>query len=258
MYCLPRCPVFQRFQLLLANKLPPLSRFPDSREWLSDRSGSRRWENELGDFIDNLAQSRRRRSPHPGSESRPLAGMRRVPREFRSQTNRRSLRHDRSSTIEGRTYALLSISPWHQIRVCLDRSGMIQQPLPNAGGDVSRFLCCHEEVYRLERLERPRCTLLHCNPDLTVRDREPVIGRKNRIYEILSRRRTLTLRMIGGRDSSNGERVASRASGKRGGTGSMMSLLPSLRMLRRSTSVIDNPALLSPTNITALRRPPTA
>ena len=33
---------------------------------------------------------------------------------------------------------------------------------------------------------------------LTVEDLEPVIGRKNRIYEILSRRRALTLRMIEG------------------------------------------------------------
>ena len=33
---------------------------------------------------------------------------------------------------------------------------------------------------------------------LTVKDLEPVIGRKNRVYEILSRRRTLTLRMIEG------------------------------------------------------------
>jgi HTH-type transcriptional regulator/antitoxin HigA len=33
---------------------------------------------------------------------------------------------------------------------------------------------------------------------LTVEDLEPVIGRKNRVYEILSRRRPLTLRMIEG------------------------------------------------------------
>jgi HTH-type transcriptional regulator/antitoxin HigA len=33
---------------------------------------------------------------------------------------------------------------------------------------------------------------------LTVKDLEPVIGRKNRVYEILSRRRSLTLRMIEG------------------------------------------------------------
>jgi HTH-type transcriptional regulator / antitoxin HigA len=33
---------------------------------------------------------------------------------------------------------------------------------------------------------------------LTVKDLEPVIGRKNRIYEVLSRKRTLTLRMIEG------------------------------------------------------------
>lgn len=33
---------------------------------------------------------------------------------------------------------------------------------------------------------------------LTVKDLEPVIGRKNRIYEILNRRRALTLRMIMG------------------------------------------------------------
>jgi len=33
---------------------------------------------------------------------------------------------------------------------------------------------------------------------LTVKDLEPVIGRKNRIYEVLSRRRALTLRMIEG------------------------------------------------------------
>ena len=30
----------------------------------------------------------------------------------------------------------------------------------------------------------------------TVKDLEPVIGRKNRVYEVLSRRRPLTLRMI--------------------------------------------------------------
>lgn len=33
---------------------------------------------------------------------------------------------------------------------------------------------------------------------LTVKDLEPVIGRKNRVYEVLTRRRTLTLRMIEG------------------------------------------------------------
>jgi HTH-type transcriptional regulator/antitoxin HigA len=33
---------------------------------------------------------------------------------------------------------------------------------------------------------------------LTVKDLEPVIGRKNRVYEVLSRRRALTLRMIEG------------------------------------------------------------
>jgi HTH-type transcriptional regulator/antitoxin HigA len=33
---------------------------------------------------------------------------------------------------------------------------------------------------------------------LTVKDLVPVIGRKNRVYEILSRRRLLTLRMIEG------------------------------------------------------------
>jgi HTH-type transcriptional regulator / antitoxin HigA len=33
---------------------------------------------------------------------------------------------------------------------------------------------------------------------LTVKDLEPVIGRKNRVYEVLSRRRRLTLRMIEG------------------------------------------------------------
>ena len=33
---------------------------------------------------------------------------------------------------------------------------------------------------------------------LTVEDLEPVIGRKNRVYEVLSRRRPLTLRMIEG------------------------------------------------------------
>jgi HTH-type transcriptional regulator/antitoxin HigA len=33
---------------------------------------------------------------------------------------------------------------------------------------------------------------------LTVKDLVPVIGRKNRVYEVLSRRRTLTLRMIEG------------------------------------------------------------
>jgi HTH-type transcriptional regulator/antitoxin HigA len=34
--------------------------------------------------------------------------------------------------------------------------------------------------------------------DLTVKDLVPVIGRKNRVYEILSRRRLLALRMIEG------------------------------------------------------------
>ena len=33
---------------------------------------------------------------------------------------------------------------------------------------------------------------------LTIKDLEPVIGRKNRVYEVLSRRRPLTLRMIEG------------------------------------------------------------
>lgn len=33
---------------------------------------------------------------------------------------------------------------------------------------------------------------------LTIEDLEPVIGRKNRVYEVLSRRRPLTLRMIEG------------------------------------------------------------
>lgn len=33
---------------------------------------------------------------------------------------------------------------------------------------------------------------------LTVKDLEPVIGRKNRVYEVLSRRRPLTLKMIEG------------------------------------------------------------
>jgi len=39
---------------------------------------------------------------------------------------------------------------------------------------------------------------------LTVEDLEPVIGRKNRVYEVLSRRRTLTLRMIKGLHSKFG------------------------------------------------------
>lgn len=39
---------------------------------------------------------------------------------------------------------------------------------------------------------------------LTVNDLEPVIGRKNRVYEVLSRRRTLTLRMIEGLHSKFG------------------------------------------------------
>jgi HTH-type transcriptional regulator / antitoxin HigA len=39
---------------------------------------------------------------------------------------------------------------------------------------------------------------------LTVKDLEPVIGRKNRVYEVLSRRRTLTLRMIEGLHSKFG------------------------------------------------------
>ena len=33
---------------------------------------------------------------------------------------------------------------------------------------------------------------------LTMKDLEPVIGRRNRVYEVLSRRRALTLRMIEG------------------------------------------------------------
>src|ERR1700737_3904735 len=33
---------------------------------------------------------------------------------------------------------------------------------------------------------------------LTVKDLEPVIGRKNRVYEVLGRKRALTLRMIEG------------------------------------------------------------
>lgn len=39
---------------------------------------------------------------------------------------------------------------------------------------------------------------------LTVDDLEPVIGRKNRVYEILNRRRRLTLRMIEGLHSRFG------------------------------------------------------
>lgn len=39
---------------------------------------------------------------------------------------------------------------------------------------------------------------------LTVEDLEPVIGRKNRVYEVLSRRRPLTLRMIQGLHSRFG------------------------------------------------------
>ena len=39
---------------------------------------------------------------------------------------------------------------------------------------------------------------------LTVDDLEPVIGRKNRVYEVLSRRRRLTLRMIEGLHSRFG------------------------------------------------------
>ena len=39
---------------------------------------------------------------------------------------------------------------------------------------------------------------------LTVEDLEPVIGRRNRVYEVLSRRRTLTLRMIEGLHSKFG------------------------------------------------------
>lgn len=39
---------------------------------------------------------------------------------------------------------------------------------------------------------------------LTVKDLEPVIGRKNRVYEVLSRRRPLTLRMIEGLHSKFG------------------------------------------------------
>lgn len=34
--------------------------------------------------------------------------------------------------------------------------------------------------------------------NLTVKDPEPVIGRRNRVYEVLSRKRPLTLRMIEG------------------------------------------------------------
>lgn len=40
--------------------------------------------------------------------------------------------------------------------------------------------------------------------NLTVEDLEPVIGRKNRVYEILNRRRPLTLRMIEGLHSRFG------------------------------------------------------
>lgn len=32
--------------------------------------------------------------------------------------------------------------------------------------------------------------------ELTVKDLEPIIGRSNRVYEILSRKRPLTLKMI--------------------------------------------------------------
>jgi|KBSSwiStaDraftv2_1062776.scaffolds.fasta_scaffold06097_8 HTH-type transcriptional regulator/antitoxin HigA len=39
---------------------------------------------------------------------------------------------------------------------------------------------------------------------LSVKDLEPVIGRKNRVYEVLSRRRALTLRMIEGLHSKFG------------------------------------------------------
>ena len=58
---------------------------------------------------------------------------------------------------------------------------------------------------------------------LTVEDLEPVIGRRNRVYEVLSRRRPLTLRMIEGlhtkfgipaesliKQRSEAERVAGR------------------------------------------------
>lgn len=54
---------------------------------------------------------------------------------------------------------------------------------------------------------------------LTVKDLEPVIGRRNRVYEVLSRRRPLTLRMIEGLHAKFGipaesllkQRVATRS-----------------------------------------------
>lgn len=54
---------------------------------------------------------------------------------------------------------------------------------------------------------------------LTVKDLEPVIGRRNRVYEVLSRRRPLTLRMIEGLHAKFGipaesllkQRVAARS-----------------------------------------------
>lgn len=58
---------------------------------------------------------------------------------------------------------------------------------------------------------------------LTVKDLEPVIGRKNRIYEVLSRRRALTLRMIEGLHTKFGIPAESllrqRAQKSRGSTG---------------------------------------
>jgi HTH-type transcriptional regulator/antitoxin HigA len=44
---------------------------------------------------------------------------------------------------------------------------------------------------------------------LTVKDLEPVIGRSNRVYEVLARKRPLTLRMIQGLHSTFGIPAAS-------------------------------------------------
>jgi len=60
---------------------------------------------------------------------------------------------------------------------------------------------------------------------LTIADLEPVIGRRNRVYEILSRRRPLTLRMIEGLHTKVGipaesllKRRARRSSAMLGGS----------------------------------------
>ena len=61
---------------------------------------------------------------------------------------------------------------------------------------------------------------------LTVKDLEPVIGRKNRVYEILSRRRLRTLRMIEGLHTKYGipaESLLKQRPGKEHNSGEMQS-----------------------------------